>query len=257
MCYDLDAQPPVPPIIGAAASTEDLVLKSADGTQFAAHAARAGAPNGAGIVILPDVRGLHQFYKDLAVRFAETGVDAIAIDYFGRTASLTARDDQFDYMPHVMQTRAPSIAADVAAAVAYLRTPAGGAPRAIFTVGFCFGGANSWIQAANGHGLAGVIGCYGRPTGPSRDGSPTPVERAAEFRCPVLGLFGGADEGIPQSAVREFDAALTQANIQHELHTYPGAPHSFFDRKYEQFASESQDAWRRMLGFIGANTSGA
>lgn len=257
MCYDLDAQPPLPPVLGAAAGSQDVTLSSSDGTQFAAYAARPGSPTGAGIIILPDVRGLHQFYKDLAVRFAEAGVDSIAIDYFGRTAGLTARDESFEYMPHVMQTRADQIAADVAAAATYMRSAAGGAPRALFTVGFCFGGGNSWNQAAAGHGLAGAMGFYGRPIGPTRDGSPAPIDRVAAFRCPILGLFGGADEGIPQSAVQAFDQALTQAGVAHDLHTYPGAPHSFFDRRSDQYANESTDAWRRMLAFIQANTPGA
>src|SRR6185437_854845 len=91
VCYDLDARPPLPPVLGAAAGSQDLVLTAGDGTQFAAYAARAATPSGAGIVILPDVRGLHQFYKDLAVRFAEAGVDAVAVDYFGRTAGMTGR----------------------------------------------------------------------------------------------------------------------------------------------------------------------
>lgn len=257
MCYDLEAQPPLPPVQGAAASSGDLELTAADGTRFAAFAARAGAPTGAGIVILPDVRGLHQFYKDLAVRFAEAGVDAVAVDYFARTAGNTPRDDSFDFMPHVLQTQAATIAADTAAAVAYLRSSAGGAARAIFTVGFCFGGANSWLQAANGHGLAGAIGFYGRPLGPTRDGSPTPAERAPEFRCPIVGLFGGADQGIPESDVHQFDEALTRAGIEHELHTYPGAPHSFFDRRAADYADASSDSWQRMLRFMAAHTPGA
>jgi carboxymethylenebutenolidase len=257
MCYDLDAQPPDPPIIGAAASQEDLELMSADGTRFAAYAARADRPNGAGVVILPDVRGLHNFYKQLAVRFAETGAHAVAIDYFGRTAGLTPRDDSFDYMPHVMQTRAAQISADVAAGVAYLRSSAGGAPRAIFTIGFCFGGGQSWMQAANGHGLAGAIGFYGRPVGPTRDGSPAPIDRAAEFRAPLLGLFGGADQAISESDVHQFDEALTRAGVEHEFHIYPGAPHSFFDRRSADFADASRDAWNRVLGFITAHTPGA
>jgi carboxymethylenebutenolidase len=254
MCYDLDAQPPLPPVLGDAASSGDVELTAADGTRFAAYAARAGTPSGAGIVVLPDNRGLHQFYKDLAVRFAEASVDTVAIDYFGRTAGIGPRDDTFDPMPHLMQTRADAIAADVRAAVTYLRSPAGGAPRAIFTVGFCFGGANSWMQAANGLGLAGVIGFYGRPLGPTRDGSPAAIDRVGEFRCPVLGLFGGADESIPQSAVEQFDQALTKAGVPHEFHVYAGAPHSFFDRRATDYAEASRDAWQRMLSFISANT---
>src|SRR5215470_10831179 len=133
MCFAYDAHPPDLPLHyrhhddkpglsgGGATSGQSLVLTSQDGTQFAAYLARAEAPNGAGIVILPDVRGLFQFYKELAERFAVAGIEAIAIDYFGRTAGLTARDESFEYMPHVMQTQLGSIAQDVAAAVAHLR----------------------------------------------------------------------------------------------------------------------------------------
>ena len=91
MCYDADARPPLPPIRGAALDAGELTLTASDGTQVAAYAARAGAPSGAGIVILPDVRGLHPFFEELALRFAEAGVDAIAIDYFSRTAGTGRR----------------------------------------------------------------------------------------------------------------------------------------------------------------------
>ncbi|HEX9057010.1 MAG TPA: dienelactone hydrolase family protein [Ktedonobacterales bacterium] len=256
MCFDLDAQPPMPPIVGMSASSGDLELVSADGTRFAAYAARAEKPTGAGIVILPDVRGLFQFYKDLAVRFAEAGVDAIAIDYFARTAGMTSRDADFEYMPHVEKTHHTSIAADVAAAAAYLRSPAGGAARAIFTVGFCFGGGNSFQQAANKHGLSGVIGFYGPPMR-ARGETPAPIARVGEFECPVLGLFGGADQSIPESDVHAFDQALTRAGVEHELHIYPGAPHSFFDRRQDDYTDASRDAWTRVLRFIAAHTPGA
>jgi carboxymethylenebutenolidase len=256
VCYDLDAQPPDPPVLGTAASSGDLTLTSVDGTPFAAYAARAAAPTGAGMVILPDVRGLFQFYKELAVRFAEAGVDAVTIDYFARTAGLGPRDETFEFMPHVEQTRAENISADVAAAVAHLRTSAGGGARAVFTVGFCFGGGNSFQQAANGHGLAGVIGYYGWPTR-GRGGAPAPIDRIGEFGCPVLAFFGGADQGIPVSEAHKFDEALTRAGVPHEIIIYPDAPHSFFDRKAAEFAEASADSWRRMLGFIAANTPGA
>ena len=199
-----------------------------------------------GIVVLPDVRGLYRFYEELALRFAEENINAIAIDYFGRTAGVGKRDESFPFMDHVMQTRAENIRADVAAAVAYLRD---GGSTSLFTVGFCFGGSNSWLQAAGGHGLNGVIGFYGRP-GPGRDGSPGPAARAAEFECPVLAMMGGADQGIPPEQVDEFDAALSTAGVEHEVVVYPGAPHSFFDRLYEEHAEASADAWQRALAFI-------
>jgi carboxymethylenebutenolidase len=255
MCFDSKARPPIAPIAGGAMDTRDFTLSSADGTTFGAFAARATQPSGAGVVILPDIRGLHTYYKELAVRCAEHGLDAVAFDYFGRTAGVGDRGDAFDWQPHVAQTRSNQIRDDVAAAVAYLRSAEGGAPAAIVTIGFCFGGSQSWLQAANGHGLAGAVGFYGRPLGPTRDGSPAPIERVAEFACPILALFGGADQGIPAEAVAQFDAALTKAGKPHQFHTYPGAPHSFFDRHFAQHADASADAWRRILAFIRENAA--
>jgi carboxymethylenebutenolidase len=258
MCYALDAQPPAPPVPptgGSKVRGEELVLNSVDGTPFAAFAGHVESvmPSPAGIVILPDVRGLFRFYRDLALRFAEAGVEAVAIDYFGRTAGLTPRDENFDFWPHVMQTKPETVAADVATAVAYLRSTVGGSPRSIFTVGFCFGGRNSFLQAAQHLGLAGVIGFYGQ-LGQGRVPGPTPAEQASQFECPVLGFFGGADEGITKDQIEQFNAALAKAGVEHRLVVYPGAPHSFFDRKQEEFANESADSWRLMLEFIRAHT---
>jgi carboxymethylenebutenolidase len=255
MCYGLTAEPPAPPVSGGAARGEELMLTSPDGTSFAAYAAHVdtATPAPAGIVILPDVRGLFRFYQDLALQFARAGIEAIAIDYFGRTAGASARGEDFDYWPHVQQTKPETVAMDTATAVAYLRAQPGAAARSVFTVGFCFGGRNAYLQGLEKHGLAGVIGFYGQP-GIGRDGTVGPTQRASEFQCPVLGFFGGADQGISQEAVQQFDQALTTAGVQHELITYPGAPHSFFDRHQGEYAEASHDAWHHMLDFIQANT---
>jgi carboxymethylenebutenolidase len=251
VCFEPDSLPPIPAISGAAVSHHDLVLEAADGNRFAAFAAQPDerGAGSAGVVILPDVRGLYRFYEELALRFAERGYPAVAIDYFGRTAGVEKRDDAFEYMPHVEQTTPEGVQRDVAAAVTYLRTAEGGSNRAVFTVGFCFGGRHSWLSAAGGHGLAGAIGFYGGP-GPFRDGSPGPIERAGGITAPILALMGGDDPGIPQEQIDAWDEALDQTGVEHEVVTYPGAPHSFFDRKYEQFAAESEDAWNRVLAFL-------
>ena len=245
MCFELDSAPPIPVIRGAAVSHDDVVLESADGTTFAAFSATPDESGRAGIVILPDVRGLYRFYEELALRFAERGYPAVAFDYFGRTAGAAKRGDDFEFMEHVRQTTPDGVQADVGAAVAYLRP----ASSTVFTVGFCFGGRNSWLAAAGGHGLAGAIGFYGRP-GPGADGSAGPTQRAAEFEAPILALMGGADEAIGPEDVRAFDEALDQAGLEHEVVTYPGAPHSFFDRRQEAFADDSADAWQRVLAFV-------
>jgi carboxymethylenebutenolidase len=246
VCFDRDSLPPIPVISGAAVSHDQLVLEARDGNRLAAFAATPDEPTGAGVVILPDVRGLYRFYEELALRFAERGHAAVAIDYFGRTAGVSKRDDEFEYRPHVEQTTPAGVQTDAAAGVAWLRE---GGSTSIFTVGFCFGGRHSWLAAAGGHSLAGAIGFYGRP-GPGADGSPGPTQRAGELGAPILGLMGGADAGIPVDEVRAFEQALADAVVEHEIEVYDGAPHSFFDRKQEEFADASADAWSRVLAFI-------
>jgi carboxymethylenebutenolidase len=255
LCFDHDSRPPIPPIAGGALDSSLLTLTADDGNQFTAFLARAAEPTGAGVVILVDVRGLHAFYEELALRFAEHGMDAIAFDWFGRSAGLGRREQGFEYMPHVMTTTWEGVSADIAAAAAHLRSVEN-APSDVFTVGFCFGGRLSFLAATMGLDLAGVVGFYGSPVGSARNGSPEPVALAGEIKSPVLGLFGGADDGIPDEAIASFDRALAEAGVEHRLVTYPGAPHSFFDRKATEFAEASTDAWARVLGFIGDHTSG-
>src|SRR6187397_1007143 len=118
MCVDDDSYPPIHPIAGGATDTRDLRLTSADGTRFMAFGARATAPTGRGMIVIPDVRGLHRYYKDLATRF-----DAVAFDLFARTASTDDRSESFDFMSHVPLTKPETLQADIAAAAAYLRGP--------------------------------------------------------------------------------------------------------------------------------------
>jgi carboxymethylenebutenolidase len=252
MCYPTSAQPPLPPIAGGAgeAAGGEVVLTAEDGNRFAAFTATAGSPGGSGMVILPDVRSLHPFYRDLALRFADAGIHATAFDYFGRTAGVGARGEDFEFMPHVERAHPDTIAQDVAATVAHVRSPDGGAARKVFTVGFCFGGGASFNQAARGHGLGGVIGFYGRVGEREPGDADAPVHRVKEYACPVLGLFGGDDPGIPREDVESFRRALDGAGVQNEVVLYEGAPHSFFDRAYERYRKESDDAWTRILRFI-------
>lgn len=253
MCYELDARPPYPPIAGGAASGESITLRSADGTEFAAFCAKAASQGGAGIVVLPDVRGLHPFFEDLAVRFAEVGVHATAMDYFGRTAGTERRAEGFEFMPHVQQTKPETLTADVAATIAHLRSDDGGGAENIFTVGFCMGGRISFNQAAAGQGLSGAISFYGWPVRRGDSDENAPIDKVADFACPVLGLFGGADQGIPMEHVEAFEKALAESGKPYEIKVYEDAPHSFFDRGAVTFKAACDDAWTRMLDFIKAN----
>jgi carboxymethylenebutenolidase len=249
MCYDDKARPPQPPGATGAASGANLVLTAADGTQFSAYAARPTDARAAQVLIYPDIRGLHQFYKDLALRFAEVGITALAIDYFGRTAGLTSRAEPFEFRPHVEQMTVAHVQADTQAGLDYLRQGPG-AERPTFILGFCRGGSLSLYSAAQPLNLAGIVAFYAGLGRRLDEAQGTPVDVAPRVRCPVLGLFGGADAGIPPEHVAALDQALDQAGVPHEIVTYPGAPHSFFDRRAEEYAEASADAWQRVLRFV-------
>ncbi len=256
MCFDLDSRPPIAPIAGGAADAQRIVLTADDGTELSAFEARAARPKGAAILILPDVRGLHPYYEELAFRFAEHGIDALAIDYFGRTAGLAPRDDDFDFMSHVGQASWEGLSTDIRAGVERLRQTSGdgGRDRAIFATGFCMGGRLAFLAPTLGLGLSGVIGFYGWPVGPHRNGSPAPADVAEALECPVLAIFGGADQGIGRDVRDAFAHALDGAGVEHKVVTYPDAPHSFFDRKAAEFQAASDAAWAETLAFIDAHT---
>jgi carboxymethylenebutenolidase len=259
MCFDYDSRPPDlpqdligPPIAGGAAA-ERFTIESADGTEFAVALARAADGGAPGVVIIPDVRGLHPFYVALAERFAEAGHHAIAFDYYGRTAGPGPREDEFEYGPHREQVKLDSALEDIGAAGAELRRRT--ATDAIATVGFCFGGSLSFVAGTRSDlGLAGVVGFYGVLDQSRFDGHGV-LTQADQTRLPLLGLFGGADQAIPEEQVEEFESQLGSAGVEHQVHVYPGAPHSFFDKKQEEFAAESEDAWRRILDFLSGRAA--
>jgi carboxymethylenebutenolidase len=254
MCFAYDARPPappddllLPPIAGGAAA-ELLELRSSDGTRFSAALAESPEGRTPGVVILPDVRGLYPFYIELAERFVQAGHHSIALDYFGRTAGLGPRDEDFEYMPHVQQLRVPQVQHDIAAAAHALQERTGA--EAVATVGFCFGGLQSFLAGMNAElALSAVVGFYG-PLVAARFEMPSPLDRVNDFRCPVLGLFGAEDQAIPVEQVSRFGELMTEAGLDHEITIYDGAPHSFFDRRFNDYADASEDAWRRTLGFL-------
>lgn len=243
MCYSDDARPPAPPVRQPVGEHGDLVLTSADGTRFAGYAASPAAGSGTAFVILPDVRGLHPFYRDLALRFAEAGHHAVAIDYFGRTASTGERGEDFPYREHMERVDFDNVDRDVAAAAGWLRGHAG--IESMFTVGFCFGGAMSWRQSGAGHGLAGCVGLYGIPS--------RVADRVDQMSVPLLMLAAGNDF-TPVSEVEKLAAEVRARGVEVELAVYPGAPHSFFDRSFDDYSAECADAWTRVREFIATRS---
>jgi carboxymethylenebutenolidase len=238
MCHSDDSRPPAPPEPGEIEVPGAITLRSADGSPLLAHVARPVGASRGRIVILPDVRGLHPYYRDLAARFAEAGFDTVAIDYFGRTVGEGERGDDFDWQALIAGVDPADVASDVTTAAAHLAEL--GATGPVFTVGFCFGGSQSWRLSASDVDLAGVIGFYGQPAR-VRD----VLDR---LHRPMLLLIAGADM-TPAEEFVTFQAELETAGVPFEAHTYPGAPHSFFDRAFAEWSDTCDDAWRQILDF--------
>jgi carboxymethylenebutenolidase len=242
MCHDDDSRPPSPPVVGEVTEHGLLELTAVDGNTFAAYHAEPAQASSKNIVILPDVRGLHPFYEAMAIRFAEAGFNAVALDYFGRSNGISERDDDFDWQSEIRKVRPEQVDADAGAAVAYLTERH---PGPVFSVGFCFGGSQSWRLSASDLPLAGCMGFYGRPS----------MIAAAEpnIHKPLLLLVAGADAATPAEQFVDFDRRLTEAGREHETYIYDGAPHSFFDRSFGEWEEACQDSWRRMLAFTAAH----
>ncbi len=254
MCYPPSARPPdvprdllIPPPISGGSGGGEAVLTSEDGARFRAYLAPA-ADGEAAVVIAPDNRGLMPFYEELADRFASAGIHALAFDYFGRTAGVERHGDDFPAQEHNARNTTAQTSADLATSVGHLRGAS--SARSVYVLGFCKGGRIAFNAAAEHLGLAGVIGFYGWPARRSDDDQSAPIDNVDRMLIPVLGLFGGADKGIPESAAAAFDGALSERMVRHFVHVYPGLPHSFFDRLNTQYKNENDDAWRRVIGFI-------
>jgi carboxymethylenebutenolidase len=242
MCHDHDSRPPAPPRTGDVAERGVLTLSAADGTEFSAAFAAPAAEARVGVVVLPDVRGLHPYYVALAERFAETGAATVAIDWFGRTAGVCdasgTRPEDFDWQAHVPQTTAAASDADITAAIGYLRSRTRD-DLPVVTVGFCFGGSHSWRQSGGDLDLAGCVGFYGRPS---------VVGSAAErAHLPVVMLIAGADAATPVADQLELADTMRAAGAEVDAVVYDGAPHSFFDRAFGEWEEACRDAWEHVL----------
>lgn len=256
MCSDPDSHPPIDPAGHGSASGREIGLIVGDGSRCTAYQADASRPTGVGMIVLPDYNGLTGFYRELALRFAEDGIDAVAIDYYDRTVGLPPRDASFEPREAARGTRWADLQADVAAAAAHLRMDRH--VERLFSIGFCFGGRVSFLLGSLPElRMTGVIGFYGWPVGPFLNDTPAPISVASHMEAPVLGLFGGADEKIPATDVEAFRQALAAASVEHDIRTFKDAPHSFFDRQQVDHAVAATDAWAAVRSFVHAHGSSA
>jgi carboxymethylenebutenolidase len=210
----------------------------------------AGAPS---VLLLPDGRGLDDDYAALAARLAvDGGGPVLAMDLYGRTAGSGPRRPGFVSTEHSTALRWATVRLDLAAAVGRLRDMD---PAPVVAVGCCLGGRVALLAATRQKlRLAGVAAFYPQTHGPARSDLPAPEEFVDRLTCPVLTVFGDADELIPAVDIAGWRAELAVAPVHGEVVVLRGAPHAFLDRRAGEFPAQAADGWARMLSFLGSST---
>ena len=230
----------------------DAKIKVADGEMPGYFARPAGVSNPPVILVAMEIFGLHEYVKDVTRRLAKLGAFAIAPDYYFRKGvDLTGITDMQQLLTIVNSKPDVELLSDLDSTVAWAKSQGGDTSR-LGIVGFCRGGRTVWEYAAHSTALKAGVAFYGPPVdSPNPIWPKSPTALAPEMKAPVLGLYGGADAGIPVSDVEALKAALAKANKTAEFKIYPGAPHGFhadYRASYRKEAAE--DAWSRMQAWF-------
>jgi carboxymethylenebutenolidase len=211
---------------------------------FARPAGNAKAPV---IVVAMEIFGLHEYIKDVTRRLAKLGAFAVAPDYYFRKGvDLTKASDIMDLLAVVNAKPDAELMSDLDATAAWAGSQGGDTAR-LGIIGFCRGGRAVWEYAAHSGALKAGVAFYGTLVDPANPAWPkSPMQLAPEMKAPVLGLYGGADTGIPVAQVEQMKAALEQNKKTAEFKIYPEAPHGFhadYRSSYRKDAAE--DAWKQ------------
>lgn len=207
------------------------------------------------ILVVSEIFGVHEHIADVARRFAKAGYLALAPDLFVRQGDPAREPSVAELMKNIV-TRTPDaqVMADLDAVVEWARTYGADTSRLGIT-GFCYGGRITWLYSAHNPQVKAGVAWYGRLVGERTPAWPKlPVDVAAALKAPVLGLYGGKDQGIPLDTVEQMRAALAQAgNSTSQIHVYPEAPHGFYaDYRASYRPDAAQDAWQRALTWFKA-----
>ena len=225
----------------------DAKVKVSDGEMPVYFARPANVQNAPVILVAMEIFGLHEYIKDVTRRLAKLGAFAVAPDYYFRKGvDLTKVTDIKDLLPVVNAKPDAELLSDLDATVAWAGSQ-GGDTTKLGIIGFCRGGRNVWEYAAHSGTLKAGVAFYGAPVDPANPVWPkSPIQLAPEMKAPVLGLYGGADTGIPVAQVEQLKTALEQNKKTAEFKIYPEAPHGFhadYRGSYRKDAAE--DAWKQ------------
>lgn len=201
------------------------------------------------VLVVSEIFGVHQYIADIARRFAKQGYLALAPDLFGRQGDPTSYTSVPELLKNLISTVPDAqVMEDLDACVAWAYRNTGDTARLAIT-GFCWGGRITWLYAAHNPTLKAGVAWYGRLVGDRNSLQPSyPVDLAPALKVPVLGLYGGADQGIPLSSVDAMRAALAKGRSGSEIVVYPNAGHAFHaDYRPSYVEADARDGWRRCL----------
>jgi carboxymethylenebutenolidase len=226
-----------------------------DGEMVAYRAVPAAAKNAPVVLVVSEIFGVHEHIADVCRRLAKQGYLAIAPELFARYGDPRKIAGIPDILTTIIaKTPDAGVMADLDACAAWAGKNGGDVTRLAIT-GFCWGGRIAWLYAAHNPRLSAAVAWYGRLDGEINERTPKyPLDLAAQVKAPVLGLYGGQDQGIPQDDVESMRAALKKAGSKSQIHVYPDAPHAFhadYRPSYRKDAAE--DGWKRMLEWLRQN----
>lgn len=206
------------------------------------------------VVVVQEIFGVHEYIKDVCRRLAKLGYFAVAPSFFARQGDVTAMSDAQEIVAKVV-SKVPDaqVLGDIDATAAWAAKTGVVDPARFGITGFCWGGRIVWLYAAHSAALAAGVAWYGRLSGPTSPLQPKyPLDVAAALKAPVLGLYGGADTGIPLAQVEQMRAALKAAGSPSEIVVYRDAPHGFHaDYRPSYRPADAADGWQRMLQWFG------
>ena len=246
------------PTDGLTAGT--VKVKTKDGKEMDAYRAMPASGQGFGtIVVVQEIFGVHAHIADLCRRFAKAGYYAIAPElYFRQGDPKSLTDVQALLREIVAKVPDEQVMGDIDATVAFAKGEGKADTAKLGITGFCWGGRIVWLYAAYNAGLKAGVAWYGRVVGDSTPLTPKhPVDIAKDLKAPVLGLYGGADTGIPNDTVDRMRAALkagSPAAQKSQIDTYPDTPHAFnADYRPTYRKEQAEDAWKKALAWFKAN----
>jgi carboxymethylenebutenolidase len=207
------------------------------------------------VLVVQEIFGVHEHIKDVCRRFAKLGYFAIAPELYYRQGDVSKLKTIEEIRPIVAKVPDEQVMADLDAAVDFAQKSGKGDVAKLGITGFCWGGRIVWLYAAHSKQLKAGVAWYGRLVGDPTPNMPKhPVNIAADLNAPVLGLYGGKDQGIPLETVEQMRTALKSAKVDAQIIVYPDSPHAFFaDYRPSYKEDDARDGWQKLQAWFKQN----